>query len=216
MPRHERRSEDRVGAPSRVDLEEAIGLAIEEGAVRGVLNRMTVVPPAVVAALEPTDRPYAIQEWMALHISWLSGVRAPVLNVPLVHGLCGALRPPSEWTWLAARAGLRTADFQQHAPSTDADALEHATRAATPRLTPAEYAAYVRTVLVVDGLAIPAGLPDEVEPACGRLGALSQTRLIGVDIDTRGWQFVDASPRPDLRAGGEPFVDVLVDVFGGG
>ena len=43
MPRNERRPQDRVGALPRVDLEEALGLAIEEGAVAlRLLDRVRV------------------------------------------------------------------------------------------------------------------------------------------------------------------------------
>lgn len=190
-------------APMSIAFTLADGSRIDGAAIRGVLNRLTVLPLHLFDHLTDADRSYALQEWTALHISWLSCLTVPVLNRPVMQGLCGAWRHPSEWTWLASQAGLETFAYGQGAPSLPVTA------------PPSEPAGPVRTVLVVDGQAIDDVVPDEVAAACGRLGELAQTRLIGVDVETHGWRFTGASPRPDLRLGGEAFVSAIGSTMGG-
>ena len=99
--------------PPSVEFTLADGRVIRSAEIRGVLNRIAGLSPHLVSHLAPGDQSYALQEWTALHISWLSALQVPVLNRPVMQGLCGAWRHESEWTWLAARAGLRTAPFRQ-------------------------------------------------------------------------------------------------------
>jgi hypothetical protein len=179
------------------DGEPAIGFTLADGrrirgeAIRGVLNRIAGVPAHLVEALPAPDRAYALQEWTALHASWLTGLQAPVLNLPGLPGLCGRPRHHAEWIWLAAQAGLPTAPFPSSAEIKRRD-----------REPP-------RTICVVNGLAVDDSLPPEVGEACGRLGTLAATRLLGVTLDGLTGRFMGASPLPDLRAGGEPLVDAL-------
>ena len=202
------------GQPPSIAFTLADGSRIDGREVRGVLNRMTAVPEAVLGSLAPADRDYARQEWSALHVSWLSGLTAPVLNVPHSQGLCGAWRHVSEWIWMAGLAGLDTGPYAQYAPTSDLEAL------AMPGST-LEWAAGIerggpaRTVFVIDGCPVPSGLPEPIDDACGRLGALSKTRLIGVDVETLTGRFVGASVTPDLRLGGETLVEALRSVFTG-
>lgn len=183
-------------------------------AIRGVLNRIAALPPRLVEALPPSDRAYALQEWAALHISWLSSLPAPVLNLPVIHGLCGAWRHQSQWTWLASRAGLRTSTFRAdpgRRAGSDTGLRPVASRDAAPRNALGNPS--LRTVCVVDGVAVDESLQADVRAACGRLGSLAATRLIGITIDGATGTFVGASPRPDLRVGGEPLIEVLHGVF---
>ncbi len=178
----------------------ADGTRIDGPEIRGVLNRLAVLPPELVDQFASADRVYALQEWTALHISWLACLTVPVLNRPVMQGLCGAWRHRSEWTWLAGQAGLET--YPCLLDST----------------TPAEPAmpfVRVRTVFVIDGQAIDESLPADVAAACGTLGSLAETRLIGVDLDADSLRFVGASPRPNLRLGGDALVEALASTFGG-
>jgi hypothetical protein len=210
---HSFRWQHRLGndnAPS-VAFTLADGRRIRGEAIRGVLNRLTGLPPHLVEALPPADRTYALQEWAALHVSWLSSLEAPVLNLPVVHGLGGALRSEAEWVCLAAGAGLPTLPFRR---STE--------RRATAELLPSQCGAELqrraegdarppgaRTICVVDGAAIDGALPPDLKAGCARLGGLAGTRLIGVTLDVLNGTFLTASPRPDLRIGGEALIDAL-------
>lgn len=180
--------EHRISFDGRTSIEFTLadGRRIDGGSIRGVLNRIAFLPAHLASHLTPDDRLYALQEWTALHISWLSSLDAPVLNLPVMQGLCGAWRHRSEWIWLASRAGLETPSYPQEAQP-----------------------ASVRTVFVVDGEVVNDDLPREVAAACARLGILARTRLLGIDLEAETGRFLDASPRPDLRLGGEPLADVL-------
>lgn len=187
-------------APPSVEFTLADGRRVTGDAIRGVVNRLSMLPPGVVASLTPADRDYALQEWTALHVSWLNALTVPVINRPGVQGLCGAWRHPSEWIWLAARAGLETPTFLMGTTSAAVEGPRPSTR---------------RTVLVLDGHPIEADVSASVAEACGRLGLLSDTRLIGVDVDVATGRFLHASPQPDLRCGGEAMITALLDVMGG-
>jgi hypothetical protein len=121
----------------------------------------------------------------------------------IVEGLCGAWRHRSEWAWLAGQAGFDVDDYLQQVPP-----------AATPPETGGE-ALPVRTIIAVDGQGIGGHLDEGVADACGRLGVLAKTRILGVDLDARTSAFVSASPLPDLRTGGEPFIDALASALRG-
>ncbi len=184
----------------------ADGARIEGGAIRGVLNRIAALPVTLVEPIVPADRLYTLQEWTALHISWLSSLRAPVLNLPVMAGLCGAWRHGSEWAWLAGQAGLEPPLYQQGVGQYGAAATRPAEASGGP---------VVRTVIVVDGQPVDAHLPDALADGCARLAALARTRILGVDLDARTGAFIGASPRPDLRLGGDVVVDALVHALNG-
>ena len=126
--------------------------------------------PHLFAHLTDPDRSYALQEWTALHISWLSALKVPVLNRPVMQGLCGAWRHESEWKWLATRAGLQTSPFTQQG-TLDGSALQQP--------TPVHGAVTTRTVFVVDGRVVADGLSTESTAACAALARLSDTRMLG-------------------------------------
>ena len=186
--------------PPSVEFTLADGRPIRSVEIRGVLNRIPGLPPGLVSHLAPADRSYALQEWTALHISWLSALHAPVLNRPVMQGLCGAWRHDSEWVWLAARSGLRTVRYRQ---SGAIEIPAQQTAVNTHHLVAA------RRVFVVDGRTVGDGLSTETAAACALMGRLSDTRLLGIDLDPASGEFLGASPRPDLRQGGEPLVTML-------
>lgn len=188
-----------TGPPS-IEFTLADGRQITGGEIRGVLNRISALPAHLVESLTPADRMYAIQEWTALHVSWLSALSVPVINLPGLQGLCGAWRHPSEWMWLAGRAGLETPPYRLSTEPVPAG--------------PPVGTVDARTVLVLDGQCIEADVPARVAEGCGRLGLLSETRLIGVHVDARTGRFLHASPQPDLSAGGESIITALADALG--
>lgn len=188
--------------PPSVQFTLADGRVIRSSGIRGVLNRIAALSPHLVSRLVPADQSYALQEWTALHISWLSALEVPVLNRPVMQGLCGAWRHESEWTWLAARAGLSAMPFRQDG---------------SPGVAPARLASCRKTrpVFVVDDRVVGVGLSAATAAACASMGRLSSTRLLGIELDAADDTFVSASPRPDLRLGGEPLITALCEVLTG-
>jgi hypothetical protein len=81
------------------------GITIDSDTVVGVFNRLWMVPaPALQVRVE--DREYAQAELHALVVSWLAGLRCPVINPASPHALCGSPLSPLRWHVLAHRAGL--------------------------------------------------------------------------------------------------------------
>ncbi|HEV2753193.1 MAG TPA: hypothetical protein VGV36_05080, partial [Solirubrobacteraceae bacterium] len=75
---------DSDGATVEITL--ADGRVVRSAQLRGVVNRLTTVPP-LEAPVVPADREYAEQERQALWLSWLEALPGPVLNRPTPQGL---------------------------------------------------------------------------------------------------------------------------------
>lgn len=196
---YSRRWEHRLEPDGRTSIAFTLadGREIEGRNVRGVLNRIPAVPAHLLAHLVEMDRDYAQQEWTALHMSWLSSLEVPVLNLPVSEGLCGAWRHPSEWIRLAAQTGLDPGEYMQ----TSGEAPH------VPR-----HLSNARTVITVDGRGY-GDVSDDLADACAHLGALAATRILGVDLDPATGRFAAATPLPDLRAGGERVLDALAEAL---
>jgi hypothetical protein len=182
----------------------ADGCMVDARELRGVLNRMSTLPPHLVNHLPPGERRHALNEWTALHVSWLSALTVPTLNLPVGNELCGAGRHRSEWVWLAAQSGFEVT------PITHGTAMPASETRDVIRQDPLQH------VVIVDGKAVDEALPKTMRAACERLAELSNTRLLGVDLDRASGTFVTASPCPDLQAGGVDVVDALCSVLIGG
>jgi hypothetical protein len=189
------RLEHRLGAaPPRVRITLTAGGALEDHAVRGVLNRLEAMPTAHLRGASPADRLYANQELNAMHLSWLHGLPATVLNRPTPQGLGGRWRHVSEWRWLAARAGLATLPYR----STTA-----AGAAPEPRSS--------RTIVVAGDGCFGPRIGPSVAAAALALARRSETPVLGLHFaqTPAGWLFADATPQPDLRPGGDALLDAL-------
>jgi hypothetical protein len=193
----------------------AIGLAdgrcIRDSALRGVLNRLTSVPEAMLVDAHAQDRDYAAQEMSAFFLSWLHGLPGSVLNRASPAGLGGAWRHASQWFWLATQAGLPAPPYRQASQGDAAYHVEWDSR----RSRPAED---TTTVFVVHGRVVATSVPESVQRGCQRLAELSATELLGIDLaisPTGLWTFAGASPCPDLRRGGEALLDTLAEALAG-
>lgn len=170
------------GEPS-LEIELADGRQFTSTSVTGVLNRISSLPTDHIAVVRASDRAYAIEELSALVLSWLACLRN-VVNRPHPLGMAGHHRHPTEWARLAMAAGFRTGP-------------------------PASGTPVMR--LVFDGEVFGPQATDEVIESCARLGDLAETRLLGIAVDEAddSSRFVSATPTPDLRVGGRPFLDSL-------
>lgn len=183
---------------------------IRKDAIRGVLNRLLSVPYEHFLLVDPADRNYATQELAAFYMSWLYTLPQPVINRPTPQGLAGQWRHVSEWVWLASKAGLSTPDYRQS--SNDHVEEMFVERSLVPIGTP------VNTVIVIAGHVFGAPAPAEIHEGCRRLAELSGTALLGVEFapgSAGPWTFAGATPYPDLRLGGQAFLDVLASVLKG-
>jgi hypothetical protein len=183
------------------------GKTLDGKSIRGVLNRIAYLPPALFQQAISEDRMYAMQEMTALFMSWLTAVPAPVLNRPVSQGLCGAWRHPSEWAVLASRAGLPTFPFRQSA-QLDVPVGR--------RLSPLDSS--VRAAFVVAGRFVGPSVPPEIADASVALAKLARVDLLGLEFAASSaspWTFASASPQPDLRLGGQVLLDALAQAMGG-
>lgn len=200
------------------------GLELDSDVIAGVLNRIRAVPGPHVYLASPADRDYALMELNALWLSWLYALPAPVLNRPSPLGLCGAVRHPSEWRALAARAGLDPAPYRLAAddPAALRSPWEGLLDTGVPApaggacCTECEDAPDARkTVLVIGEEVFGDGVPTEVRRGCVALARQASLRLMEAEFTTCGgsWRFLEATPWPDLRRGGAPAVSALCDAL---
>src|SRR5215213_2932280 len=99
---------DSSGASAEVILPD--GRCIDSGTIRGTLNRVVSLSPPPTFFASP-DGDYALQELLALYLSLLRCLPAPVLNRPSSQGLSGRIRSTLDWLVLASRAGLATRPY---------------------------------------------------------------------------------------------------------
>ena len=190
-----------------VDIELPDGRALRGSATKGVLNRLVSAPAPYFLAV-PADRDYATQEFFALFMSWLHCLPGTVLNRPTPQGLSGRWRDQSEWTVLAAKAGLATLSYQMASLEGARDSAFHGSSL---------NAGEVRNVIVAEDHVIGAPSVPGVVEGCRRLAELSHTGLLGIDLlhgRNGSWPFLAATPHPDLRIGGAALLDALVSVMG--
>jgi hypothetical protein len=184
------------------------GRVIDSATIGGVLNRLAELPSEHMRAARPEDRAYAQQEILALFLSWLYSIDAPVLNRATPRGLGGAWRPMSEWVWLANQAGLPTLPYSNS--SSDDRNLAANEGFILPAGTP------THTILSVNGQTI-GDAPDHIRSGCCRLADLADVALLGLSFVTNpqgSWTFAGATHMPDLRIGGEGLLNGLAAALG--
>ena len=201
---YNRRLEHRLGAGGTITcLELADGRMLESDRVQGVLNRVNYLPVEHFHLAESDDRAYAGLEQRAIFLSWMHALPGVVINRPEPRGLCGEVRSPAEWSWLAVQAGLPVAPFHQ----SDAQELVY-----PPNIT-------LSQLIVFDGQVYGASAQwcdDALRNAIQRLAALSGLRLLGLGfaVNPSGEPlFASATAMPDLQLGGEALLNALMAVF---
>ena len=195
------------GATSSVVLND--GRLIESAAVSGTLNRLITTPAWQFASASESDREYAAQELFSLWLSWLWSLPGAMLNRPTPQGLSGCWRHDSEWAVLAARSGLRTPPYRMTSSEPNGRQLLPEEELDEDR---------VSTAFVVGDQVVAGPQQAAVNTGCQRLGEASRTALLGVDlmVDQRAdWTFLQATPLPDLRLGGDVLLDAVANHLGG-
>jgi hypothetical protein len=185
-----------------LDMRLADGRRILGEQVRGTLNRIRMPILHHWASASEKDRSYVTQEIFGFYCSWLHGLPGKTFNPVSAQGLSGAWRQEAVWMKLAAQAGLPTRPYQRHSSDKDGES-------APPDLPH-------RTVIVVDQMVVDRGLPKDILGGCLQLARVADTPLLGIDLaqDTAGqWIFAAATPMPDLRVGGDAFLNALVETW---
>jgi len=200
------------GDVAEVDITLADGRRISSSHARPVLNRLSFVPIEPLASVAGDDREYAIQEFQALFLSWLWAHPGPMLNRPSPQLLAGHWRHPAAWAVLAAKAGLSTAPYRQRSEDLPAEpGIPSAFRRRTSKPSPV-------TIFVVGGQVVAERtVPPPLGDACRRLAKLAGDDLLGIEVaplENGRWEFLTATPIPNLHAGGEPLLDALACAFG--
>jgi hypothetical protein len=183
------------------------GQVIDSAAVLGTLNRLTYLPSAHLAAANEDDRHYGQHELHATVLSALHGFGARVVNRPTPRGLAGRQRSEAEWLWLAGRAGLRTA-VRRHGDRACDLGIDAAGAPDGPS----------HTTLVLDGRLYGDAVPAAAGARAIALARLAETPLLGIElVESRAgdWWFAAASTTPDLRRGGDRFLDALAVALDG-
>jgi hypothetical protein len=128
--------------------------------------------------------------------------------------LAGQWRHPSEWVWLAARAGLPTPAYRLVPDEAGGPHAVDPQAGYQGRLVPPDVP--VRSVLVVEGRVVgPEDMPAHIGEGCQRLAGLAGTELLGFDFAGEGWTFAGATPWPDLSVGGEALLSALAAALRG-
>lgn len=201
----------RLGAAGpRTRIRLADGRTIDSDDLSGVLNRLVELPSEHLKLARAADSEYASQEILAFFMSWLHGLPCPVLNPPTSQGLSGRWRHPSEWAWLAGRAGMELRPFRQ--------STRRPHDAPGPQGPATPPGSVLRTAFVVEGRVVGEALPAHARERCETLARLSDTRLLGVTLAESalgGLSFVEATHHPDLRLGGRPLLDAIARALEG-
>jgi hypothetical protein len=145
------------------------------------------------------DLLYAQEELFALFLSWLYGLPGLMINKPTPQGLNGAWRHLSQWMLLAQQAGLPTPTYQM----SDRESSDP---------WPESGCLALDTVIILNGECFGVPVPEHIREGCARFHKLDGTSLLGIDFTISGdgqWLFTGATPAPDLRLGGDPFLDAL-------
>lgn len=181
-----------------------VGTAGEEWAVigrervrgddlRGVITRLPLVQEHDLGHIAAADREYVAAEMTAFLLSWLTGLKCPVLNRPTVTSLMGKNFSRERWLVLAGRAGLTVARGARGALGSDVE---------RPRFGGAATVIGDRWVGDVD---------DALGEGAVRLAAIAGVSLCTVRFDggDGGAGFIDADLFTDL---GDPRVaDALLE-----
>jgi hypothetical protein len=188
------------GSQPRASADLSGGRRIDVRQLRGTLNRATQVDFPQVRCAMTSERGYVRSEMEAMMLAWLGALPAPVFNPAHPSGWAGAECHPFDWALRAQAAGFLTS-----AHRCGYRGLEF----------PSIQGRHTTSHIIFGRRSFPA-LPREMEQAAVRLAESSGVPLLGI---TLAWQedgqvlFVGATPLPDLRTGGDAFLDALAADF---
>lgn len=175
-------------------------VGVEE--ISGVLTRLPCVFEQELLQIVPDDRSYVAAEMNAFLISWLSGLKCPVLNRPTPTYLLGPNWRPQQWVYAAAQVGIPVRPVHQHIRLA-AEALPQ-----TPELSPV-------TVTVV-GDRIFGSVDQALATQARRLADAAKVDLLAVHFSgsESGADFLGADLWPDISS--SDVADAILEYLSGG
>jgi hypothetical protein len=158
-----------------------------------VINRLVDLP-VVTGVRSPADATYLAEEWRAVTVAWLRTLRCPVLNPPRAASLIGPMMSPPAWRAVARAYGIPVHPWHS-------DSL-------SPAVNPVTVVCLGTRCIDPTG-SVPPGLAASLAAMSRYVG----TPLLGATFDRTNdhWEFVDATPRPQLAPAGEAFVDAIIE-----
>ena len=189
----------------------ADGRRITSDEVTGVINRIQYVPQEHLANTRGQDQTYILQELNAFYLAWLNAFSGKVFNQAHPHGLDGAMRHPSNWNYLASRAGLPVLPYRL----TSRDPWHLSWRKGSALPIDLQHAPRT-SLFVIDGQVVPARWHDlpaaELCESARRLAQLCDVSLLGLNFvapTTEEWFFIGADQHPTVSAGGDRLLDTM-------
>lgn len=188
----------------------AHGAVVDNRNVRGVINRLRVLPAGPTSHRRHASRPDAVHDTGAMLLSCLNALTCPVLNPPGAHGVSGDQRQASEWAALALRAGFRGR------PSLSAPTGEALRSDPPPTWDESIRGLPPRHFLVVGHHILPRSdsspLSEDVAACCRRLAAFARCPLLSVQLvqaASGDWFFRGADSHPSILPAGLPVLDAI-------
>lgn len=186
------------------------GVIVDNRNVRGVINRLRVLPTGNGLHRRFASRGDGTHDASAMLLSCLSTFTCPVLNPPGAHGVSGDQRSPQEWSGLAQRAGFHPLTALAGQPS------HEARRGRAPASEEAVHGLPSRQLLVVGARILnqrdEPPLPEEVNACCRRLAVFARSPLLSIQLvqgTGTGWLFRAADSHPPLLSGGITALDAI-------
>ena len=189
------------GSEACASAELSSGRRIEVRRLLGTLNRAGAIDYPQVRRAQPADRAYVQAEMDAITLAWLGALPAPVFNPVHPSGWGGAQSHPFAWALRAQAAGFLTAPHRCGHSGME---------------IPIPSEGFHTTVHLVLGDRTFPALPKGLESAGVRLARSVNLPLLGIVLHwTQDGQalFAGATPTPDLRVGGDVFLDALTAAF---
>lgn len=173
---------------------------------RAVMARVRSMPTVAWQLFAESEKDYVAQEWQAIFMAW-ADLMPMLFNQPTPMGMSGRTRSTGEWSQLADSVGFDTIPFFYDSAvgivaQTD---LHH-----VQRLDSLVYRG--RCYMNADSL------PESVKEMAIALQEASGENLIGVSLakSAAGFVFMGATTHPDLRLGGDAFIQaILTDLSDG-
>ena len=179
-------------------------MKIKSNEIKGILNRFRYVHTEHIK--KSVDVGYAMEELNAFFIGWLASLEIPILNKPLPFNYSGKWRHPSQWIYLAAKAGLRTIDYIYEYKGNYHHPIQN------NKKNP--------SVIVLDNEVIKTSFDSSnsiKEEECIKLAERSENRLLQIQFEKKDndFYFSWADPVPDLVLGGDKLIEKIAEILKG-
>lgn len=188
------------GKPVYAVAELSRGRNIDTRQLRATINRANRIEYPQIRFAAARDRNYVQAEMDAVMLAWLGALPNPVFNPADPSGWCGPLLHPFAWALHAQATGFTTPTYR-----CGYSGLAHPAPSNQPMSIHLVFAEQT-----FPALALP------LRQAAIALAARVGIPLMGI---TLAWSpdgkatFIEATPMPDLRLGGDAFIDTFISIL---